>query len=319
MKIKKGMRAFCLLMVMIFVGAVFVPAVSAESIDLKISNDGEIQLAIPPGVTLNIDNDAQYRESLTYIKEYLLKSDIGSKEYSEILRLINEELMKTEIAMEDYISILNLAVPYMPDPHQTNAKWGGNIHKAMAYDAAITRGLSSANAQILYNYADDADQLAPPLSSCNHYANTLGPSSAELYAGWAIDNINNNNEVQGYQDLAYALHFMTDMSMPFHNNYVDLINHQEYESYVGSNWANGKNFQSAMVDYYYTINDVSDTASYLNSITSGYKIYISDLINYNRPNDDWKDDPTVIANTMLSIAAGSRYNNGLVKYVQDRT
>ncbi|WOF16473.1 hypothetical protein F1737_07045 [Methanoplanus sp. FWC-SCC4] len=33
MKIKKGMRAFCLLMVMIFVGAVFVPAVSAVDIE----------------------------------------------------------------------------------------------------------------------------------------------------------------------------------------------------------------------------------------------------------------------------------------------
>lgn len=319
MKLKKGMRALSLLLVMILAGAMLVPAVSAEGMDSKLSNEAEIQPAISPEVTVNTDYDVQYRESLTYIKEYLLKSDIDPKEYSEIIKLIDEELMKKEITMDEYVNILNLAVPYLPDPHQTNTKWGSGIHQLMAYDAGIKRDLSPTNAGILFNHADDADQLAPPLSSWNHYASILAPSSAELYTDWAIDNINNGNEAQGYKDLAYALHFMTDMSMPYHDVPTDLINHAEYENYVGSNWDTGKNFQSSLVDAYYTINDVSDTASYLNSITSGYRSYISNEINNYRPDDGWMDESVVISSTRQSITWGSRYNNGLVQYVLDRT
>jgi hypothetical protein len=315
MKLRKDMRALSLLMVLALIGAIFVPVVSAESIISRLSNDAEIQLAAPPTLSLNIDEDAQYRESLLTLKDFF-QSENESKEYSEIIKLIDGELLKKEITNEDFLKIIKIVDPYLPDSHQINAKWSSTVHKDMAYDAGDKMGLSALNAIILYNYADDADLLFPPFSSWDHYATTGAPLKAELYANWAIDNIKGGDETQGYKDLAYALHFMSDMSMPFHDCYAYLSEHAEYEGYVHGNWNTGHQYRSTMssFQYYYQINDVSDSATYLSSLAAGYKSYITGQVNNN---PDWRDDSILISDTRNCMEWASGYNRGLVKYVQD--
>lgn len=317
MKLRKNVRALSLLIVLALIWAIFIPVVSAESIESQLSNDAGIQLATPPPAALSIDEDALYRESLLTFKEYF-QSESESKEYSEIIKLIDEELMKKEITNEDFLKIVKIVDQYLPDPHQINAKWASTLHKDMAYDAGDKMGVSALNAVILYNHADDADLFLPPLSSWDHYATTGAPLKAELYANWAIDNINGGDEAQGYKDLAYALHFMSDMSMPFHDAYAYISQHTEYEGYVSGNWNTGYQYRSTMssFQYYYQINDVSDSAAYLSSLAAGYKLYITGQVNNN---PDWRDDSTLISDTRNCMEWASGYNRGLVKYVLDRT
>ena len=74
-------------------------------------------------------------------------------------------------------------------------------------------GLFSNYVNILYNYAGAPDCW---IYSVDHYATTGAPGNTKYYADLARFNIKNGNPDIGYRSLAYSMHFMSDMSMPFH-------------------------------------------------------------------------------------------------------
>lgn len=72
------------------------------------------------------------------------------------------------------------------------------------------------------------------------------------------------------------MHFMSDMSVPFHTAPVWLTQHATYESYVDTNWNSGLNYVNAINsnNYYYYITDPSASAYNLASYSNQYQSYI---------------------------------------------
>jgi hypothetical protein len=140
------------------------------------------------------------------------------------------------------------------------------------------------------------------------------PEVAEYYANKARDYIRNGDPNNGYIQLAYAMHFMSDMGCPYHYTYEGLANHPKYEGFVGDNWHTGHYFYRDILDadYYYSISDVSDAANNLANAAHQYQSYFDSQIWHN---SDWKIDPKLIEDTRTVLIYTERYDRGLVDYV----
>jgi hypothetical protein len=152
-----------------------------------------------------------------------------------------------------------------------------------------------------------------------HYAHTLpgmrtAPEVAEYYANKARTYIKNGDPDNGYIQLAYAMHFMSDMGCPYHYTYEGLLNHPKYEGFVGDNWHNGHYFFKDIrdADYYYSISDVSDAANNLANVAHQYQSYFDSQIWHN---SNWKNDPKLVEDTRTVLIYAERYDRGLVDYV----
>jgi hypothetical protein len=171
--------------------------------------------------------------------------------------------------------------------------------------------IDSYYSNILFQYASEPDRSG----SADHYAITGAPQKAEDWANTARPLIiSGSNPTEGYQDLAYSMHFMSDMSEPFHYAVVYLANHDAYEKYVDANWNTGKTYVNAINGntYYYYISDVSDSADNLAAFALQYRQYIQNKMD---TVSNWGDDPTLIQDTNDCLVYGERYDMGLVNYV----
>jgi hypothetical protein len=181
----------------------------------------------------------------------------------------------------------------------------------MARIAGEKMGLSGNYIDILYVKAGDPDSWFG--FSYNHYALTGGPENTRDYANLARSYIKNGNPGLGYENLAYSMHFMTDMSQPFHYFYDGLLPHKTYEDYVDANWITGQTYISVVNgnNYYYYITDPYASAMNLARYSFQYKAYIISAMD----KAGWQTNPTLIQDTKDCLVQGERYDMGLVNYV----
>jgi len=189
------------------------------------------------------------------------------------------------------------------------AKGGSYPHNDMARVAGEKMGLFSYYVNILYNYAGAPDCWA---YSYDHYATTGAPGNTKYYADLARLNIKNGNPEIGYRSLAYSMHFMTDMSMPFHYIYAWWLQHQAYEDNIGANWMSGQAYINSIYsnNYYYYITDPSASAWNLARYSNQYQAYIVSAMS--KPG--WQNDPTLVQDTKDCLVQGERYDMGLINY-----
>jgi len=189
-----------------------------------------------------------------------------------------------------------------------------DVHNDMARLAGVKRGLSTTYSNILRNYASEPDTWAG--DQVFHYQISGAASQAESRAVSAQNYIQNlGNPTEGYKQLSYAMHYMSDLSNPYHYSPVSLINHGRYETNIGDNWHDNNDYYTSVNNdgYYYYITDVSDAANNLASVCSQYYSYIDSEIT-NDPNG-FGSDPTLISYTTTCLIHGQRYDTGLVEWV----
>jgi hypothetical protein len=272
----------------------------------------------PPGIGVS---DDEIREMIDVTIKAIITSDLDEKIKDQNVKRLSQfltsdtpvnqvELQKVMIEMgPDCLDKISLS----PTP-----KWAGFIHNDMALIAgqkmAVTCSLSSSEITSLGNNAEVPDTWG----SANHYKINGATANAESYANTARGYYQNGDTVNGALNLAYSLHFMTDMSMPFHWGPSALPAHEQYEIYLSNHWTSGdsdeqyRNVVSGN-NYYYTVTDVSDSADNLIAITNWYQPYLENQIN---TNPDWQADSTVRSYTRDSLLYGARFNMGLIDYVK---
>lgn len=189
----------------------------------------------------------------------------------------------------------------------------GDVHNDLAYCAGTYWGIPNQWDVMMGDWAGYPDTLGLP-EQATHYATTGAPQKAEDNANIARNYIRyQNNPTAGYPYLGRASHYLSDLSNPYHYDYLFLVPHQSYESYVANNWHSGKNFYSGMAtdQYYYYITDVSDAANYVAQVALSYRGYINDQIGFN---SNWQNDPELIWETRETLLLGERFDRGLVNY-----
>jgi hypothetical protein len=264
-------------------------------------NLNEIQKNIIDDLKTSTVIDEKERETLiNEIKEiWNGKSAFSDSEKNKILNRIVEVLLLT----------------YNPSPAP---KWIGctntgcpAAHNDMAKVAGQKMGIGSTYSMILYNNAGVPDTWS---SSIDHFAISGAPNNVKYWANIARKAIRGGNPTDGYRNLAYAMHFMSDMSVPFHYAPVYLNQHVTYESYVDTNWASGRNYGNAINsnNYYYYISDPSASASNLASYSNQYQSYIVSAM----ANSGWRTNSTLVSDTRDCLIQGERYDMGLIDYAR---
>lgn len=197
--------------------------------------------------------------------------------------------------------------------------WNVNSHSDLARTAGVKMGISSQDNQILYDNANIPDSWPRYWGDHYWFVNTNprygdGPYYANKYATDA-----KNNPAARYMYAAYSLHYMSDLSNPFHtsSSIIALFYHGSYETYVSDNWNSGYNFNRTIQDVNSAarieITDPERNAKDLAARTNPYLNYILYKMISNPTR--WKNDPMVISYTRNTLIYGIKYDMGLVKYI----
>lgn len=228
------------------------------------------------------------------------RSTLSESKKKEVLTQVSDILLKsqTSIITPQWVGCTNTGCPA--------------AHNDMARVAGQKMGIASAYSTILYNNAGVPDTWG---YSYNHYAISGAPDQVASWANQARPLIRSgSNPSLGYTYLAYSMHFMSDMSQPFHTAPVYLLKHAAYESYVDNNWNSGSIRYVDSINgnnYYYYITNPATSASNLASYSNQYQAYIVSAMD----SANWGTNPTLISDTRDCLVQGERYDMGLVNYV----
>jgi len=307
-KLKLGVMLLALLLAAI----AMVPMVSAES------KDTVIQIGEPNLVT---DNPSDINETHYQIIAGIQQSNLASTEKTELITTLNEIWSnQSNLSNDEQQKIMIKAASVLLGRTQViSPQWGGTpgetygVHNDLAKVAGQKMG-------VLQYYCDlmARNSLVPDSwsLSANHYYITGAADQAENYANIARNYIKNQGDLTtGYTNLAYSLHFMSDLSNPYHYAPVYVFNHQAYESYMNDEWYSDITYSNVITSnyYYYYITDVSTAASNLASYTLQYRSYITNTMD---TNSDWQHDATLVQDTKNCLLEGFKYNMGLVDYAK---
>jgi len=301
------------LLALLLAAMAMVPMVSAV-------NDSAKQLTEPQLITIS---DSTQKETLTeMIKELGATSNGDVKERNILIKQLQEIVKgRTSLSNTQKADVLSRAGKILAQSDTMSGtitpQWAGCYypgcsaeHNDMAKVAGQKMGVNSYYTNILYQYASEPDRSG----SADHYAITGAPQKAEDWANAARPLIRSGTDPStGYKDLSYSMHYMSDMSEPFHYAVVYLANHAAYESYVDANWNSSKTYVNAINGntYYYYITDVSASADNLAAFALQYRQYINNEMN---TVSNWGDDPTLVQDTKDCLVYGERYDMGLVNY-----
>lgn len=204
-------------------------------------------------------------------------------------------------------------------------RWGGSestdpivsgTHNDISKQAALSMGVSSSNAETVGRYALEPDEgLIPYVPSITHFLPTGASNYAETYANEAKNLLSQSQTFDGYRKLAHSLHYVQDLSVPFHTvAYQNFINHNNYENYVKDNWKSGVNYYAATMSdpYYYTVSDVSSSAENLGNSINPYLNRIDSIM---LDDPSWGSNTELITMTKDCLMQGLRYSRGTVQYV----
>jgi hypothetical protein len=121
--------------------------------------------------------------------------------------------------------------------------WVGSNHQDIAYEILTTHSakdfVDSRWWGELIDHCDDPD--GQDWIHEEHFLhNPLGGACADdkvqEHADKALAHFRNGELELGYEDLAFASHFMMDLGSPWHRDYVALLYHGQFEDWVSSNW-----------------------------------------------------------------------------------
>jgi|GEM_PF-832411 len=201
--------------------------------------------------------------------------------------------------------------------------WNANTHSDLARTAGIKTGIPSQYTQVLYDNANTPDSW--PRYIGDHYwfvknnpPSGDGPFYANQYATKAKNNLS-INPITGYTYAAYSLHYMSDLSNPFHtsSSKIALFYHGRYETYVSDNWNSGYNFNKTIQDVNSSariqITNPESNSKDLAALNNKYLNYI--IYKMRSDPTGWKSDPIVISITKKSLINGIKYDMGLVDYI----
>jgi hypothetical protein len=299
------------LLVLLVAGMTMVPMVNAADTSVQ-------QLPEPQQVPMDEKTLKEMQKEI--IKELQASTVIDNKEKNLLIKQLKEIWSgKSSLSESERREILTRVYEVLMQSSSSGptVQWSGCSgvgcalpHNDMAKIAGQKMGLSSNYVKILYDSAGDPDSWFG--YSYNHYALTGAPENTRDYANLARSYIKNGNSELGYKNLAYSMHFMTDMSQPFHYFYDGLLPHKIYEDYVGANWITGQAYISVVSSnyYYYYITDPYASASNLARYSVQYKAYIISAMD--KPG--WQTNPTLVQDTKDCLVQGERYDMGLVNY-----
>jgi hypothetical protein len=257
----------------------------------------EIIVELSASTAINVSQKAELIKELQEI--WSGKSLLSDSRKNEILAQVSDILLTTKTATitPQWVGCTNTGC--------------ASPHNDMARVAGEKMGIASAYSTILYNNAGVPDSWG----SANHYAISGAPAQVASWANQARPLIRSgSNPSLGYTYLAYSMHFMSDMSVPFHYSPLFGAKHISYEKYVDNNWNAGSIKYVDSINgnnYYYYITDPSTSASNLITYASGYEAYIVSAMD----TSTWGTDATLISDTRDCLIQGERYDMGLVNYV----
>jgi hypothetical protein len=332
-KTMKPKKLGVILLALLLAAMAMVPGVCAEkAADLSPPQGTDIITKNP--VRLDDPADSVRNSTATYsmpekdqneIFEAVEKSSLSDKEKADLIQKLTAIWSGTsKLSDEETEDVFVTVYSIIMDTGEPGLKWTGypvdpnykDVHNDMAWIAGYSMGLGSSAANTLASIAGEPD-YPPPGASWNHYYSSGAADEAESYADLAQSEWS-SDPPQALSDLAYSMHFMADMSQPFHYWFAQgLPQHAAYESFVGDNWHSGEDFYTTVAGdgYYYSISDVSDAASYL-AWKSHYQQNQYDYINNAIQTDpNWQSDSTLIQYTGECLIDGERYQMGLVDYV----
>ena len=308
----KSVKWSVVLLALLLAAMAIVPMVSAQESAKRLTEPQSIAIsASTQKETLN----EMIKELQTTSNGNVTERNLLIKQLQEI---VNGRTRLSDSQKADVISDAGKILAQSADQSGTiTPQWAGCYypgcsaeHNDMAKVAGQKMGVNAIYTNILYQYASEPDKSG----SADHYAITGAPQKAEDWANAARPLIRSGtNPSEGYKDLSYSMHYMSDMSEPFHYAVVYLANHAAYESYVDANWNTGKTYVNAINgnNYYYYITDVSASADNLASLVLQYRQYINNEMN---TVSNWGDDPTLVQDTKDCLIYGERYDMGLVNY-----
>jgi len=331
---------------MLILSMVFVPSVSAETINEETDVDvvEELLLESEPIPEQVIEKNPYWYLLEANAKEQKILFDYidnyyaTTKEKNEMKRSMKDIWKRHpgQLTEADNVVLEKIAVEtneYLGDKYGTDnvgTRWVATPHKDMAYIAATKAGVGTVYATYAKNAADDPDEWSNSeiWQSLSHYYDPLtltglAPYNCNAYAQTAKSEYNVPNFFNAYTNLGYSLHYMSDLGNPLHtgleaqqalnpNHWV----HNNYESYVNSNWASGYNFKSVIEDNnaWYSVTNPSTSAKNLASHSNSHiNTLYADIFYYP---DTWQTNPEVAAITEHVLLYTAKYNIGLVKYVR---
>jgi hypothetical protein len=153
------------------------------------------------------------------------------------------------------------------------------------------------------------------------------PSNIQKYATEAYSRINSGEYESGYENLAYASHFLEDLGNPLHTGAVpgqgipELLGyriHDAYENYVNDNWNTFKGDVEGATRTLWNSNPMQSgislaTDSSMNSEPLVWKIYRNFILNGGSFANIAADDG-IRDITRTSLVETKQYVNGLVRY-----
>jgi len=314
-----------ILLAFLLAGMAMVPMVSASTDSGSADeSQGVKQIDAPKGdfVKFFVPEDMQ-KEIIKGIND----SDLAEKEKVALIKTLNEIWTNTSSLTDEEKEKVMTEVSSLLLKGSVGVKWTGyypwdpnwnhftlaDVHNDMARLAGVKMGLSTTYTDILRNYASEPDTW--PGDVAFHYEISGAAGQAESRAISAQNYIKNlGNPTEGYRQLSYAMHYMSDLSNPYHYSPVSLLNHQKYENNVGDNWHSNNNYYNSVNSdgYYYYITDVSAAADNLASVCNQYYSYIDNEVTID-PNN-FGNDATLISDTRTCLIYGDRYDTGLVEW-----
>jgi hypothetical protein len=301
------------LLVLLVAGMVMVPMVNAAA-------NGVQQLPEPPQVPM--DEKALKEMQKEVIKELQASTVLDNQEKNFLIKQLKEIWSgKSPLSEAEQQQVLVRAGEVLLQSDSSiSPQWSGYCtgntgtpapHNDMARIAGVKMGVYSPYVTILYNYAGDPDCW---YYSADHYVITGAPGQARNNANQARQYLKSGDMYNGYRFLAYSIHFMSDMSMPFHYAPVWGQQHIAYETYVSANWMNGQYYfndiNKVPNGWYYYITDPAVSAQNLAVYSNYYQMYLVSAMS--KPG--WQNDPTLVKDTRDCFYQGELYDMGLINY-----
>lgn len=326
MKKSKGMQLGVLLAAVLLVGLfasvasaqtpvpTSVPTVDNVTVDTK-NNDGnlspskEVQKLVFDAIEASDLTDAEKKDLIKKLKDiWSGKSDLTPEEQQQVLIKVGEIISKAQVGI----------------------MWQALQHSDIARASGVkSQGTSWAvpqqYLQTLYDEAPKPDDILFDGQSAHAWNIDTNSGDAPLkvknYANAARDLIKyQNNPSQGYKTLAYSMHYMADVGVPFHTDSTgncwtggNCLRHIAYESFVNNHWNTGHDFNATVRNdwYYYYITDPEATTK---DVANGAHQYYNYIVN-RMGSSNWENDSTLVYYTRESLKYASRGNLGLVNYV----
>jgi hypothetical protein len=305
---------FVLLMVILFVslveGVAAKPVIPFNEPTVTDSNSMESDLNLP-------------KEDQKLVIKAVKTSDLSQNEKIELIKNLKDiwsdksDLSESEQkqVLTDAASILNNYLG--SDKPELTILWNWEPHSDLAKTAGEKWGVPSTYCQILYSEANSPDYWLRYFGDHFWYVSYQwgdAPSKTKYYADKARDDIENNDLSNGFKELSWSMHYMSDLANPWHTSVLyGQAYHTTYEDYVGRNWNSGHNFYQTIENdwYYYYISDPEASAKNLATVSNQYQKYLVKKI---RTDPDWENNPNVASYTRTVLTHGIRYDTGLVQY-----